>query len=154
VILNALMASEGVGRFSELSTRSLLQTGRLVPALADWEVQGGPPLNLICAGATARRNDRLAARQLEALDIAVRRGVGRIGVVGTPRVGSSKRSVGLRADMDALPVQEANRYRHASRHAAGRGHPPGAQAARPESGVDTAWAAAQSAPTRSTVSPS
>ena len=32
------------------------------------------------------------------------------------RNGSSPRSVGLRADMDALPIQEANTFAHRSRH--------------------------------------
>jgi DNA-binding transcriptional LysR family regulator len=60
VILNAVMAGEGVGRFSELSTRSLLQTGRLVPVLVDWEVQGGPPLNVLYR-ASHRRTPRVRA---------------------------------------------------------------------------------------------
>jgi DNA-binding transcriptional LysR family regulator len=60
VILNAVMAGEGVGRFSELSTRSLLQSGRLVPVLADWDVQGGPPLNLLYR-ASHRRTPRVRA---------------------------------------------------------------------------------------------
>ncbi|MET0679848.1 MAG: M20 aminoacylase family protein, partial [Burkholderiales bacterium] len=38
------------------------------------------------------------------------------GVVGVLRNGSSPRSVGLRADMDALPIQEANTFAHRSRH--------------------------------------
>jgi amidohydrolase len=62
------------------------------------------------------RTADLVARQLEVLGIDVHRGVGRTGVVGTLRVGTSPRSMGLRADMDALPVQEANRFEHASRH--------------------------------------
>jgi DNA-binding transcriptional LysR family regulator len=60
VILNAVMAGEGVGRFSELSTRSLLRSGRLVPVLADWAVQGGPPLNLLYR-ASHRRTPRVRA---------------------------------------------------------------------------------------------
>ena len=60
VILNAVMAGEGVGRFSELSTRSLLQSGRLVPVLTDWEVQGGPPLNVLYR-ASQRRTPRVRA---------------------------------------------------------------------------------------------
>jgi DNA-binding transcriptional LysR family regulator len=60
VILDAVMAGEGVGRFSELSTRGLLQSGRLVPALSDWEVQGGPPLNVLYR-ASHRRTPRVRA---------------------------------------------------------------------------------------------
>ena len=44
------------------------------------------------------------------------RGLGRTGVVGTLRNGSSPRSIGLRADMDALPMQEFNEFAHRSRH--------------------------------------
>jgi hippurate hydrolase len=46
----------------------------------------------------------------------VHRGVGRTGVVGTLRAGRSTRSLGLRADMDALPMGEANDFEHRSRH--------------------------------------
>lgn len=47
VVLGAVLSGEGVGRFSEFATRSHLQSGRLVPVLLEWEVQGGPPLNLL-----------------------------------------------------------------------------------------------------------
>jgi hippurate hydrolase len=42
-------------------------------------------------------------------------------VVGTIRVGNNPRAVGLRADMDALPMDETNTFDHRSRHA-GRMH--------------------------------
>jgi amidohydrolase len=51
----------------------------------------------------------------------VHRGVGRTGVVGTLRAGGGGRAIGLRADMDALPIHEANTFEHRSRHA-GRMH--------------------------------
>jgi metal-dependent amidase/aminoacylase/carboxypeptidase family protein len=38
----------------------------------------------------------------------VHHGIGKTGVVGRLRGGNSTRSVGLRAVMDALPIQEAN----------------------------------------------
>jgi hippurate hydrolase len=63
--------------------------------------------------------DRTAARVadlLEAWGIPVVRGVGRTGVVGVLQRGRGKRAIGLRADMDALPVEEHNRFAHASRH--------------------------------------
>lgn len=47
VVLHAVLAGEGVARFSELSTQAHLQSGRLVPVLPEWEVQAGPPLNLM-----------------------------------------------------------------------------------------------------------
>jgi amidohydrolase len=62
-----------------------------------------------------RTSDLVAARLAE-WDIPVHRGLGTTGVVGVIRKGSSTRAVGLRADMDALPVQEANTFAHASRH--------------------------------------
>jgi len=63
----------------------------------------------------ARTSDVVAAR-LAAWGIPVHRGMGKTGVVGTIRKGTSARAVGLRADMDALPVPEANTFAHASRH--------------------------------------
>lgn len=47
LLLDAVLAGEGIGRFNELTTRVPLATGRLVPALLDWEVKGGPPVNLL-----------------------------------------------------------------------------------------------------------
>jgi len=41
-------------------------------------------------------------------------GIGQTGVVGVVRRGSGPRSIGLRADMDALPIQEANTFAHRS----------------------------------------
>jgi len=63
----------------------------------------------------ARTSDLVAARLTE-WGIPVHRGLGKTGVVGTIRKGTSGRTVGLRADMDALPVPEANTFAHASRH--------------------------------------
>jgi amidohydrolase len=56
------------------------------------------------------------ARQMEVAGIQVTRGVGRTGVVGTLKVGTSPRSIGLRADMDALPILEGNAFAHRSRN--------------------------------------
>jgi len=53
---------------------------------------------------------------LERWRIPVTRGIGRTGVVGVIRRGQGQRAIGLRADMDALPLQEHNRFAHASRH--------------------------------------
>ncbi len=62
-----------------------------------------------------RTADLVAARLAE-WGYAVTRGLGRTGVVGTLRNGSRSRSIGLRADMDALPIQEGNQFAHRSRH--------------------------------------
>ncbi|MGH6609391.1 MAG: amidohydrolase, partial [Burkholderiaceae bacterium] len=64
----------------------------------------------------ARTSD-LVARKLGEFGCEVTRGLGGTGVVGTLRRGTSKRSVGLRADMDALPIQEGNTFEHRSTHA-------------------------------------
>ncbi len=62
-----------------------------------------------------RTADLVAARLTE-WGIPVHRGLGRTGVVGIVKNGTSTRAVGLRADMDALPIQETNRFPHASQH--------------------------------------
>lgn len=68
----------------------------------------------------SRTADRVAA-ELERYGIEVHRGIGKTGVVGVLKVGTSTRRIGLRADMDALPIQEGNTFAHRSRHA-GRMH--------------------------------
>jgi len=62
-----------------------------------------------------RTADVIAAR-LEDWGIPVVRGLGGTGVVGMVKNGTSSRAIGLRADMDALPMQELNTFDHASRH--------------------------------------
>ena len=62
-----------------------------------------------------RTADRVA-QCLTEWGIEVHRGLGQTGVVGCLRHGSRARAIGLRADMDALPMQEFNRFEHASRH--------------------------------------
>jgi len=49
----------------------------------------------------------LVAAKLAAWGYRVTRGLGKTGVVGTLQRGNGPRSIGLRADMDALPIQEA-----------------------------------------------
>ncbi len=62
------------------------------------------------------RTAEVVAQALQSWGIEVHRGLGTTGVVGTIRHGSSSRSIGLRADMDALPMTEHNRFQHASVH--------------------------------------
>jgi hippurate hydrolase len=50
----------------------------------------------------------LVAERLQRWGYEVHRGLGKTGVVGTLRIGSSDRHVGLRADMDALPIAETS----------------------------------------------
>jgi hippurate hydrolase len=58
-------------------------------------------------GFEEERTSGIVARLLEEAGIAVHRGLGGTGVVGTLTAGSGGRSIGLRADMDALAMQEA-----------------------------------------------
>ena len=62
-----------------------------------------------------RTADMVAAKLTE-WGIPVHRGLGTTGVVGIVKNGTSSRAVGLRADMDALPIQEFNTFKHASQH--------------------------------------
>lgn len=63
------------------------------------------------------RTSDLVAQKLESWGIPVHRGLGITGVVGTISGRTDNgRSIGLRADMDALPIQENNTFSHASKH--------------------------------------
>ena len=62
------------------------------------------------------RTAELVARKLEEWGIEVHRGVGKTGVVGVLRNGNGQASVGLRADMDALPILEATGLPYASQN--------------------------------------
>ena len=68
-----------------------------------------------------QRTSDLIAKALTGWGIPVHRGLGTTGVVGIVKSGSSPRALGLRADMDALPITEVNTFAHASVHA-GRMH--------------------------------
>lgn len=63
------------------------------------------------------RTSDLVADRLQRWGYAVTRGLGGTGVVGQLRRGTGSRRLGLRADMDALPIQEATGLPHASCHA-------------------------------------
>lgn len=54
------------------------------------------------------------AERLTAAGLAVTTGIGKHGLVATLQRGSGSRVVGLRADMDALPIQEAGEPNHRS----------------------------------------
>ncbi|MCI2809482.1 M20 aminoacylase family protein [Eoetvoesiella caeni] len=63
------------------------------------------------------RTSDLVAQQLESWGIRVHRGLGTTGVVGIIEgKAQNGHAIGLRADMDALPMQEVNTFEHASRH--------------------------------------
>src|SRR6478735_2023348 len=67
------------------------------------------------------RTSDIVASKLAEWGLEVTRGLGKTGLVGTLRKGNSLRSIGLRADMDALPMQENNDFEHRSQNA-GRMH--------------------------------
>src|SRR5216110_1963219 len=67
-------------------------------------------------GFEERRTGTLVAERLKALGYSVRTEVGRTGVVGL-RDGAKGSCVLVRADMDALPVEEANDVPYRSKHA-------------------------------------
>jgi amidohydrolase len=68
-------------------------------------------------GLEEHRTADLVAQKLEEWGIEVHRGVGGTGVVGVLRSGNGQATVGLRADMDALPIEEANDFAYRSRNA-------------------------------------
>lgn len=67
-------------------------------------------------GFEEHRTADFVAQKLRDFGLEVYTGIGKTGVVGALRVGNTTRSVGLRADMDALPIQEANTFDHCSKH--------------------------------------
>jgi hippurate hydrolase len=62
------------------------------------------------------RTADVVAGTLTGWGIEVHRGLAGTGVVGLIRSGRSTRAIGLRADMDALPIQETNSFSHRSTH--------------------------------------
>lgn len=62
-----------------------------------------------------RRTADLVASELAGFGLQVHRGLGGTGVVGTLRRGTSERTIAIRADMDALPIQERGGVEYASR---------------------------------------
>lgn len=55
-------------------------------------------------------------KKLNSFGLEVHQGIGNTGVVGVLKKGSSERSIGLRADMDALKIDEKNTFGHCSQH--------------------------------------
>jgi hippurate hydrolase len=60
------------------------------------------------------RTAAFVAERLRGWGINVHQGLAKTGVVGTLKRGSGKRAIGLRADMDALPMEELNEFAHRS----------------------------------------
>jgi hippurate hydrolase len=81
------------------------------PELTEWrrDIHAHPELGL-----QEHRTSDLVAAKLASWGIEVTRGLAGTGVVGTLRNGTGTRSIGLRADMDALEMDEANDFPHRS----------------------------------------
>jgi amidohydrolase len=67
-------------------------------------------------GFEEQRTSDIVATKLAEFGCEVHRGLATTGVVGTLRRGNSLRAIGLRADMDCLPMQELNEFAHRSVH--------------------------------------
>ena len=62
------------------------------------------------------RTSDFVASKLEEFGVEVYREIGKTGIVGVLRQGNETRSIGLRADMDALPISETNEFSHKSKN--------------------------------------
>ena len=62
------------------------------------------------------RTAQLVAEKLREFGLEIETGIAGTGVVGTLTKGRGNRAIGLRADLDALPIQEANKFAHKSTH--------------------------------------
>jgi hippurate hydrolase len=62
------------------------------------------------------RTAKVVADTLQGWGIETHTGIAKTGVVGVIKRGTSDRAIMLRADMDALPMQEENQFEHRSRH--------------------------------------
>ncbi len=67
-------------------------------------------------GFQEHRTADFVAEKLEEFGVQVFRGLGKTGLVGVLREGNDTRAIGLRADLDALPIQEENEFAHKSMH--------------------------------------
>ena len=65
-------------------------------------------------GFEEQRTSDFVAKKLEEFGLQVFRGIGKTGVVGVLKEGNGLNSIGLRADMDALPIDEKNNFEHHS----------------------------------------
>lgn len=56
------------------------------------------------------------AKKLKSFGITIYRGLGRTGIVGVLKNGAEQNNIGLRADMDALPILEKNNFAYKSKN--------------------------------------
>ncbi len=62
------------------------------------------------------RTSQIVAEKLEAWGLEVHRGLAQTGVVGVLKIGDSPKTIGVRADMDALDITEKNDFAYKSTH--------------------------------------
>src|SRR6201987_208188 len=62
------------------------------------------------------RTSDIVAAKLQEWGLKVTRGLGKTGLVGTLRKGNSLKAIGLRGDMDCLPMDEMNDFEHRSQN--------------------------------------
>jgi len=61
-----------------------------------------------------KRTSEIVAKKLESFNIETKKNIGKTGVVGILKGNNSGPTIGLRADMDALPIQETNNFSYKS----------------------------------------
>ena len=83
------------------------------PEMTDWrrDIHMHPELAF-----GEHRTSDLVAEKLASWGVEVTRGIAGTGLVGTLRNGASPRAIGIRADMDALPMPEANEFEYRSQN--------------------------------------
>src|SRR5690348_4097385 len=114
LMVTAFMSLSGEGRAdsealeAEVRKRASAVEGKLIAWRRD--IHQHPEL-----GDQETRTSRLVAEHLLSLGLEVRTGVARTGVVGILKGAKSGRTVALRADMDALPIEEPEGLPFASR---------------------------------------
>lgn len=89
----------------------MMKTETLETIMTDWrrDLHRHPEL-----GFNEHRTAEKVASLLESFGLDVHRGVGQTGVVGVLQKGNGTGSIGIRADMDALPISETNTLKYNS----------------------------------------
>jgi len=98
---------------AEMTTEVVPEIAELAGTMIEWrhDIHAHPEL-----GFQETRTADFVASELTAYGLDVTRGVGGTGIVATLRNGDGGGSVGLRADMDALPIKEANDFAYRSQN--------------------------------------
>ena len=90
-----------------------MKTKYLEKDLINWrhDFHSNPELNFDVKETSMKISDLLKSSNIE-----VHEKIGKTGLVGVIKKGTSNRSIGIRADMDALPVKEINSFKYKSKH--------------------------------------